>query len=488
MIPNSDIDTPCAACQAMEKARELPRTLMGGTTAMRAASGRYLPREPAETAQAYLDRLNRSVLFNAYRQAVRTLTGKVFSKPLVLDTPSPDIRTWCQDIDLAGRDLHNFARDVLEDAFYGVSYILVDHPPRPQGLSLAQERQSGARPYFVHVPSASLIGFRTDRQNGAERLVQARILESAQIPDGTYGDKTVSQVRVLELAPGEDGLERCVYTVWRQSPDDPGLWAVMPELSGVMSLNFIPLVPVYTNRTGFMQGTPPLIDLADLNAAHWRSSSDQETILHFTRVPLLFGKCLGPDAARLEIGPNRMIRCEAPEAELKYVEHSGSSIAAGRQALMDLEDRMAALALEPLVPRTGSQTATARAIDAAQAHCTLQAWALGLEDALKLALRYLGAWAGLPPKACGQARLTTDYGLSLDPTELTQLTQAYQAGLLSRQTVWSEMIRRGLLDDQFNPEEEEEKIRGAAPDPAGGNDSPQTPPASAVFAARKAAP
>ena len=57
------------------------RALMGGTSAMRTAAEKYLPRFGAESHDAYTARLNSSWLFNGFRKTVRDMTGRVFGKP-----------------------------------------------------------------------------------------------------------------------------------------------------------------------------------------------------------------------------------------------------------------------------------------------------------------------------------------------------------------------------------------------------------------------
>jgi hypothetical protein len=49
----------------------------------------------------------------------------------------------------------------------------------------------------------------------------------------------------------------------------------------------ITLVTLYTKRTGFMCGSPPLLNMALLNIKHWQSQSEQDNILHVARVPIL---------------------------------------------------------------------------------------------------------------------------------------------------------------------------------------------------------
>ena len=468
------VNDPSIAYLAMEKARELPRTLMGGTTAMREAGPKFLPQEPAESTQAYQIRLSRTVLYNAYKKAVTDLTGKVFSKPVHCNKDTPDdIKAWCKNIDLAGRDLHTFAHDAfLEACAMGVSYVLVDFPRLTVGRTLDEERKVGARPYCVFYQAKDVIGWKSDRINGVDSLTQVRLKESSIIADGEYKEKIVKRVRVLQIAD-INGEQHCTFTVHEQQKGRDGreIWMVIPALSGVMSIDFIPVVPIYTNRTGFMTGTPPLIDLADLTALHWRSSSDQENILHFTRFPLLFGKCLRDDDSAIEIGPSRMIQATSDKADLKFVEHGGASIKAGKTALDDLEVQMNRMAMEPtVIGKAGTVTATEKAIDTSEAHSTLQSWALLLAGALDTILAYMGAWVGKKPQECGGVNVSTDYGMFLSGMDLPQLVQAFQSGLLSRETVWGELQRRGQLSDDFDPVEEThnlEKQQRQSPGPVG---------------------
>lgn len=471
--PKANVNTPCLAYADMEELRELPRTLMGGTKAMRNAGAKYLPKEPAESDQAYQIRLDRSVLYNAYKKAVIDLAGKVFSKAVSCKDDVPDdIKGWCENIDLAGSDLHSFAHGAFRDAFFGVTYILVDFPRLAVGRTLAEERQVGARPYCVHIKCENLIAWKSERINGVETLIHARIRESAVVPDGEFGEKTVAQVRQLDLADTPDG-KRCQFRVWQEitGADGKKTWTVIPELSGTMSIGFVPIVAIYTDRTDFFTGLPPLTDLADLNALHWQSSSDQQRILHFARVPLLFGKALGDDGSQIEIGPSRMIRATSDQADLKYVEHSGKAIAAGQESLADIEEQMGRMAMAPMiVGRAGTITATEKAIDTSEAHSTLQAWALMLMGSLGQILQYMGAWVGKKPEDCGSVNVDTDYGMFASGMELPQLTAAYQAGLFSRETVWAELKRRSILSDDFDPVEEMAKIENAArqqPGPSG---------------------
>src|SRR5215218_9962457 len=103
----TDVSTPTAEHNRLVERARLPRTLMGGTRAMRAAGELYLPRFAAETNVNYNARLGRSTLFNAFKKTVADMTGRVFAKPVTLgkDVP-PELVAFAENIDLAGRHLN----------------------------------------------------------------------------------------------------------------------------------------------------------------------------------------------------------------------------------------------------------------------------------------------------------------------------------------------------------------------------------------------
>jgi len=152
-----------------------------------------------------------------------------------------------------------------------------------------------------------------------------RIKEAAEEEDGEYGTKTVERVRVLR--PGS-------WEVWEKGEKDE--YALIE--SGATTLAEIPYVPFYGRKTGFMLGESPLLDLAHLNVKHWQSQSDQDTILHVARVPIL-AAITSDEGFELTVGASSAVRI--PEGgDLKFVEHGGAAIAAGRQSLQDLEGQM----------------------------------------------------------------------------------------------------------------------------------------------------
>jgi hypothetical protein len=447
------VATPTDAVNALNAARKLPRTLMGGTTAMRAAGVEYLPQEIAETNKAYQIRLARTFLFNGFAKTVRDMAGKVFAKPIAVGDDMPDdMAGFAENVDLTGRNLDVFAHAVFVDALVeGISYILTDMPPAPQtgGRPVTRAETRNRRPWMVHVKAAQVLGWRSEERDGYEVLTQFRFIENITVPDGRFGEKSVQQVWVFS----REG-DSVSWETWRRD-DKSGEWS--PFDGGPVSIGEIPVSPVYVARTGFMAGTPPLADLAEINLSHWQSQSDQRNILHIARVPILFGSGIG-DHDSLEIGAARMVTAEDKDAKLTYVEHSGAAIGAGRDDLKDLEFQMQTQGLDLLIPRPGGQTATGAAIDQAKVNAPLTMMALALKDALEQAFGFMALYAGLDrDQAGGSLTVNTDFAVGVGADDdAAALAQAVTIKALSRATYLRELKRRGILSDSIDPDEESE--------------------------------
>lgn len=442
---------------AAEQQRALPRTLMGGTEAMRKAGKTYLPQEPAEPETGYKDRLARTFLFNGYRKTVKDMSGKVFAKPVQLGDDVPEkLKEYAENIDLTGQGLNNFAYQVFECGMNdGVSYILVEMPAAQENATRADDIASGRRPYLVHVPAHNLLGWKSAVIGGEHVLTQVRIMEcvAEDDPEDEFQQIEVRQVRVFDRID-DVGV---IFRVFREQ-DVAGKKEWIEVESGTTSLKDIALVPFYSNRTDFMVGLPPLEDLAYVNLAHWQSSSDQRNILHVARVPMLFAKGFGEED-KLVVGANSFTRSSNENADMKYVEHSGKAIESGRDDLKDLEFQMQTLGLELLIPKPGGQSATGAAIDQAKMNSPLAMMADNLKDALEQAFGYMAEYDGLGEDEGGSVTVNTDFGVTLrDAADLATLLAAVNAGQISRETFWKELKRRGVLMDDFDADEELDKI------------------------------
>ncbi|WP_372438613.1 DUF4055 domain-containing protein [Pandoraea sputorum] len=447
----SNVRTPSAVVAEAAEDLALIAALMGGTRAMRAAAKTYLPQWPNEANDAYTARLSTATLFPALPRTVEVLAAKPFSRPITLgDDVPPRIREWSEDIDLQGRSLHSYAA-ALADAVLaeGMAGILVDYPTKGKGVkTVADERKAGLRPYFVHIRKGDILGWRSTRINGVETLTQLRLLERVMVADGQFDEKQIEQVRVLYIGKWE---------TWRETEkvdaDGKKVWVI--HQAGTTTMRRIPFVPVYGKRTGFMTAVPPLMELAHANVEHWQSKSDQQTILHVARVPILFAKNLGD--AQIVVGASTAIKADGPDADMKFVEHTGKAIEAGRLSLLDLEDRMRQAGAELLVIKPGNITESQTLADNEQGMCALQRIAHDEEDALDAALQLMAEWVG--DKQGGHVTIYKEFGAAtLAQASLELLRDMNIDGTLSDESLFREGQRRGVISPELDWESERTRI------------------------------
>ena len=457
MSDNPSITLP--AVDAMRADWAVVAPLMGGTKAMRAAGKALLPQYPGEDDEAYKQRLAQSTLLPAYSETVGTMTDRVFAEPLQLGDDVPEeIAGWCQDVDRAGNDLNAWAVALFHTALaFGLCHVLVEYPRAKGVKTRADEIAAGLRPYAVLIHPEQVLGWRAE----GGRLVQVRYLEVVEEADGAFGVSAIEQVRVLE--PGS-------WRVYRKNKD--GDWVVHDE--GITSLKEIPWVTFYTGRIGFMTAKPPLLELAHLNVKHWQSQSDQDNILHVIRVPILvrigmeqrYDPQGNPIASEFKVGAGTLT--DLPQGgDMKFVEHTGAAVEAGRTALQDLIDQMR-MAGAKLLARDKQQTKTATQAEeeANQELSPLARMAGQFADALALLLQFMADYRGLPDG--GMVELRGNFDADFMPeVSLPTLVQMANAGMLSKETLFTEMQRRGVISDEYNWLDELGRIEQQGPAPGG---------------------
>lgn len=466
-MANNSVAEPIDEVKALTPFWQMIRDIRGGTASMRDAGRLYLPQEPAESESDYFNRLARSVFTNFYKKTINVLTGKPLRDPVVLEEDVPeDIREMMDNVDLAGNDLNVFARNVLQSAMDdGVTHILVDFPAVQQqleglfpdgSLTLEQERQQGVRPYAIHIKAPDLLGWKfvTD-VNGKKSLTQIRFREMVKIddPQDEFAQQIRERIRVYE--PNRVRIFEKVEEEGEAGGEDE--YRKIADFTTTMDT--IPLISFFTNRVAFMLGEPLLMDFAYLNIAHWQSDSDQRNITHVARVPILFGEGLGteedgPSSFTLEVGAGTFTR--GPKgSDLKYVELQGGSIDAGQKDLDNLVERMEALAVALVTNQQRQMTATERVIDEMEHISDLGLIARELESALESMLDWFGRWLNKGEDAGGSVSVFKDFGIALAAEkDLEILRKDRDAGDLSLMTYWNEQKRRGLLSDDFDPEQE----------------------------------
>lgn len=452
MITNdvNSVDYTSAAITRQMASLTVMRDLLGGTKQMRYRGQKYLQQEEGESLASYRTRLARSLLFNAVKKTLGGLVGMVLKTDPVYTVPTP-IKALLDDIDQCGHHADTFLRDVFYDAVSdGHALILIDMEPELETsitsaapiADASDEEAAGRRPYWVKYKKDQVRNFLYDRINGEEVLTRITLRECSQESDGKYGDKEVIRYRVFTLpvvspkAPGRParyGL--CMWTLHEEIKSQNTATIKVQIAAGVTTLNRIPIVAIYTNRTGFLESEPPLIDLAHLNVGHWQQWSDIINQLRYLG-PILCERVqerptpadesdeqkptgAGKPLPR-KLGPYNITKLYGKDADIFYRSHDGEAIDAASKALADLERRISAMALSILTEGSDAETtATKDVLNAGERVSELMTWARALKDGGEMALYYTARYMNLDDGGTIEINVTPVAGITQDkpPTQ-----------------------------------------------------------------------
>lgn len=387
MIPSNQLTLRNSCFTDLSDTWDMIDSLYGGTQTMRDAGQTYLPKATNETDADYTARLRSSVLFNFYKQAVDSTTDLVFNSGVEVSNSTATLDDFFSNVNAKGDDLESFMREAGKSAIhYGISYLVADFTATDPA-----QVQDFDRPYWILVEAPNMIAVESRRVNGVETIVHIRFQETTtnvySVPDSplaaaNYTSTLVQQVRSYYLVE-VDGALQVQYEIYQQVKNEWKLTA-----SGIQAgVDRIPFVPLYGQKNGYFIGKPVYQDIAELNVRHWQSYSDQSNLLHYARFPILFATGIDDrdsqgKPVQIEIGANTVLRTNNPNADLKFVEHTGKAVDSGWQDIDRLEETMSVFGPAVAINNTGgSTTATEWVIRASSLNSTLYTLAEQIEAA-----------------------------------------------------------------------------------------------------------
>ena len=430
--PVTQVGDPNGAWYAMEPHWILIEDLMGGTYGIRRKHRRYLPQEPRELDESYDNRLARSEVPPYYQRLERMLAGMLTRKPVKLQDVSDAIREQLFDVDMQGNDLNVWTYETARKLVrYGHIGTLVDAP------------SNGGRPYWCTYTPRQILGYRTEQQDGQQRLTQLRLQETVlqADPDSKYGEKQIDQVRVL--TPGQ-------YQIHQRQ--DNGNYKVVDE--GTTSLDQIPFSIAYSNRVGYMESRPPLEDIAELNLKSYQVQSDLDNQLHISAVPMLALFGFPSSAEEVSAGPGEALAFPA-DGRAEYIEPQGRSFDFQFKRLEQIAAQINELGLSAVLgQKLSAETASAKMIDRSQGDSTMMVIAQNVQDMIDNSLKFHAQFMG-QQEAAGSCTVNRDFiGARLEPADVNALLQLYTAGTITKETLLMQLSDGEVLGDDFDVQEE----------------------------------
>lgn len=236
----------------------------------------YLPQPDAANCEAlndvrYFQYIQRASLFNATKRTEQGMAGMVFSKPLTIDLPD-SIDYLKSDADGSEVGLQQQAQEVLNDILETArDGLFVDFPERPKATTKQEAKDLGIRANIVVYKAESILDWDSIKINAAMKLSFIKLLEIhvERDPIDIFKTVDVAKIRVLMLDAEGNYVQR-LYD------DDGNHTETTPKDKNNKPFKYIPFFFIGSVNNRPNVDPIPLIEIAEVNIAHYRNSADFE--------------------------------------------------------------------------------------------------------------------------------------------------------------------------------------------------------------------
>jgi hypothetical protein len=442
-----------------------------GSDAVKAAGATYLPVLSGQTADRYDAYKARAMFYNAFARTVQALTGVLFRRPSPPVAPAAVADVW-QDVTRAGQSLDLFAMSVADELFkVGRAGILLDAPAKGD-------------PYWVTYHAEDVVSWSAQRgADGAPVATRVVVREALTLPHpkDPYDVELTHQLRELYLT-ADTATPLYEQQLWRHPVREDGVvdttkWEksgppVQPLRRG-QRLAFVPFV--FLNATSLLADPtrPPLLDLADVNLSHYRTSADLEHGRHFTALPTPWITGYDGRAAAMTIGSEDAWAIGNENARVGMLEFTGAGLASLERAMDQKERQMAVLGARLLeMQKAGVEAEGTLRMRHAGDDATIRLVSATLSAGVSRVMRWHAWWLGAASTP-DVRDISYDLGVEffsvrMSSGDLQALVQAYQAGTISFDTLYFNLQRGDVARPDVDAKTERHAIDAEdepSPDP-----------------------
>lgn len=426
------------------------RDAFAGADAIKAAGQLYLPKGSMDD-EDYTAYAKRATWYGATRRTILGLTGAVMRKePTHSGITTAEGKDFLDNVTSTGTPLSQFAKALLQQVLTtGRVGILTD---MPAGDLYGDQ----AVPYWCMYEAENIRNWRVEMRNGKYTLTMVVLKEfDYQIdPADEFAFVRQDVYKILRLKPsGEYTVQRVTISYNQQTQKAIELFEqeVVPRFQG-RPLDYIPFSIINTIHSDACPDDPPLLDLADMNISHYRTTADLKHGLHFVALPTPWAAGFGalPEGQTRKIGPSVIWETDQVQASAGLLEFTGQGLGSIREEAKEEEKKMAVLGARMLEPQQPDiEAADTMRVRNAGEQSMLQTSALTISLSLTQQIRWTLAWMN---KASEKAEIRLNQDLvsnKMDSTTLSALVQALMQSAISYETFYhnlekGEMTRPGV--------------------------------------------
>jgi hypothetical protein len=445
----------------MQQSWEKIQDALDGQYAIQLRAQRYVPQLTDQTVVEYNSYRMRAVWFSATARTLEAWVGMICRKAAKIEIPDGN-ESFLESADLLGVPFVSYTEEVIRDlASFGRAGTWVDWS------------DTESRPYITHYSALQILNWRWDRQpGGSVKLgmvtLEETIYEAAE--KDTEPTRNV-QYRVLKIVDGVVVVE--LHTRAKESTEFALTQTTTPTRKGT-ALTEIPFVFHTLGVDASVPPPPPLLDMAEINFAHYRNSCDYENGLHIAGLPTPWAAGFTDDkTSTLTLGSTRAWVTDEVQAKCGFLEFTGSGLTPLLEAMNQKEKMMAALGSRVLEQKQGAGEALETVkLRAASETNSLSNVADAASRSCSLVVAWVAWWSG---NAATVQELTKDLAFvqinkelvssQAAPAQIQAWVAAFQAGTMSWDTFFFNMNRGEVYSEGWTLEEEKKSLEQTAPPP-----------------------
>jgi len=429
------------------------RAACEGQSAIHNAGEKFLPRLADQSDHDYKSYKLRATYFNATGRTLEGLVGMVFRKEIEKTYP-PALEDMFDDLDLKGNSLDAVAMQTIYDLLQvGRAGILVEYPSVTQTpASLADAAKANLRPYTTYYPAESILDWRVTRVNNVMQPVMIKLQEYYEVQKNEFEYETHPQIRALLLT--EIGYIQRVYRKnkkgdWVQFEND-----IVPLMKGA-PISFIPFWAFGARENCLDLQDPPILDLADLNIAHYRVTADYERGCHFAGLPTpMLAGFVFDENEKVSIGSSTAIVSSDSSANWGFLEFTGQGLGALEKNLLQKESQMAAIGARMLAPEKAGVESAGTLLMRSNGEASVLAALVQLAgENFEQITRFMAMWYGVDGEI--EIDMNTDFmPVPMSAQDLDALMKAWQVGGIPKEELFyalkqGEVIRESTSYDDY---------------------------------------
>ena len=385
-----------------------------GQDAIKAGKKLYLPVPELFDADdgRYSEYLDRAVFYGVTGRTLKSNLGSAFNK--LPDFKRPD------DLAYLERNADGSGRSIFQASQHALNLILkhyrcgiyVDYPQVAPSRNRAEDKQKNAFPMIHILKAPSIVDWDHIIVGNQRKTSFVKILESVatRTADG-FGRDVKDQYRVLRLEDTELGH---VYTVQVYQQNEKGEWIAgtkyVPTDYHGKTWDYIPFTFCCAVDNTDEIDNAPLLELAELNLAHYRNSADVEESGFIVGQPIISMPSVTTEQYALmqKEGLSVGSRKAFPTA-VNFAQAESNNLAT--KLMTDKWAQMKEMGARLIEVGSANKTATQADNEDSMQHSVLSLAVSNISEALQMALRWCAKFA-LPNHDLGPEEL--NYVISQD--------------------------------------------------------------------------